>query len=264
MPDGLPAGRKELAEEVRRALEGSRKSLRQIAREAHTSPAHLSLIASGKRKPSQTTLENILRAATPRKDRKKGDGGNGVYLTHRWEALLVAAALALVCTATPLVWAVLTPDRTSPQPEPQLTWPPSAPPESGDGLGADDPGLGADDPSSDRPTPTPTPAAPGPDPSPAAIPGFIDGASPVPLYGSLRDSSADVIVMSAKVLVECRAEGPSGSERYRVIVEYFEGETQGEDSFSPAHRPFVDAPKVTLRDSTTNEQILPDRVPRCR
>ncbi|MET7981696.1 MULTISPECIES: helix-turn-helix transcriptional regulator [unclassified Streptomyces] len=106
LSEDLPEGKKELAEALRKALEGSGKTLRQVALEVGISPAALSLILSGKRKPRGDTLNRIIRATTAREERLADPRHS--YITERWKHLFVMAGVWLfaVVSGVSALWGV--------------------------------------------------------------------------------------------------------------------------------------------------------------
>ncbi|WP_167518181.1 helix-turn-helix domain-containing protein [Streptomyces albidochromogenes] len=230
MPDDLPEGRKEFVQAVRKELEGSKKSLRAIARDAHVSPGHISLIASGKRKPSEAALDSILRATGPAKDRHKGSCGGRPYLTKSWRSLLVAAAWLVAAFSGPIMLLISAMDDTrTPAPGPMPPPPTRAP----------------------TPQEWP-PESPHPDPSPGPVPGLIFRLhEPTPLYEDVGDTTPKAFVEEAYVAVECSVEAPDGETRYRITFEWAEERAKNASPSDVPKKWYVDGWRVTLYDPET-------------
>ncbi|MGW2785340.1 helix-turn-helix domain-containing protein [Streptomyces populi] len=108
LADDLPEGRKEVVTALREAFYGSGKTVRQVAREVGMSPAAVSLILSGKRRPKEENLNRIIRATTSREERKADPGYS--YVNERWPGLYVMGRVwALMILLVPLgFWIVYT------------------------------------------------------------------------------------------------------------------------------------------------------------
>ncbi|MFE5923068.1 helix-turn-helix domain-containing protein [Streptomyces sp. NPDC056468] len=233
LPDDLPEGRKRLAEAVRSTLGESDKSLRKIARDAHVSPAHLSLIASGKRRPTETTMENILRATAPAKPGQSTTSAPARrYLTPHWVALLTAALSAVVAL---------------------LAHPWQSPPDEG--------WHNVDTPPWSTVTPEPPPPAlvqpPDPDlepsPSPGSAPALFVG-QPLPLYENPYAQRPTYVIPSYQHYVQiegwvqCKSPSWDGRYRYRtVLIDPGNGQFVGgwfvdEEAIRDAEKPLAEIP----------------------
>ncbi|MGW2785338.1 helix-turn-helix domain-containing protein [Streptomyces populi] len=157
LPDDLPKGKRDLAEALRKAHEDSGKSMRQVAIEVGISPAAVSLILSGKRKPREATLNRLIRATTAREEREADPRHS--YITEGWKDLLLGVGVWLaVMVIGLLVYLVhqlaahgsapndhcrppycrVPPNDRIPAPSPG-PWPKGLPEKSGYLVGSDDP-----------------------------------------------------------------------------------------------------------------------------
>ncbi|MFF3409034.1 helix-turn-helix domain-containing protein [Streptomyces sp. NPDC002742] len=254
LSDDLPEGKKNLANAVRKELAESGKTLRQVANEAHVSPAALSLIASGRRKPSDTTLDNILRATTAhsirRTPRCKAELPKRSYLTDSWRALLKGAALIIMAVMTGVVAYLHMPGPRAEnhcgtavcenQIKGRNYYPGNSPDPGTEGDYCDDgcyetggnmpedvggkPGTSSPPPS---PSPSPSPGlAPWPEGQPRTS-GFLalgGGAVELFLHRNDREPSTSEEDLVKKVGVECWSVGPDQKQRYLVRME--DGDTR--------------------------------------
>lgn len=228
LPEDLPEGMRNLANAIRVELVGSRKSMRQVALEAHVSASHVSQLASGRRKPTETTLGSILRATDSDKTRPRFVEAHS-YVTRRWRDLLLAASLVFAGLASGLALYLVSDHAQG-----------GCPAVCGK--------TGYDgDPSVVGQT-SPTPVSPlTPAPSPGPVPVRVDLSR---LFSGLDGKLASAPSPTELSEAECWSETMNGTRRYRLKV------------------PVADGLKEFWADPSDIHQLFPRQpltlVPRCK